>query len=120
MRPIDPAANVFRRTIGPQTCCSPVSRTCQGESYHGDEGSTVSSAVLARLFDQYSCGPVRFSGDENASYERHLVFDHVLDPENATLRERFEAFARAVRDLLSQRWLKTQDTYVRRNAKYVY
>src|SRR5262249_34830554 len=58
--------------------------------------------------------------DENASYERHLVLDHVIDPDTATDRERFEAFARSVRDLLSQRWLRTQSTYEKRNVKFVY
>lgn len=47
--------------------------------------------VRPEIPDQYECGPVRFSGDENASYERHLVFDHAIEPELATDRERFEA-----------------------------
>ena len=69
---------------------------------------------------QYECGPVHFSGDENASFERHLVFDHALDPRLASDRERFEALARSLRDLLTQRWLKTQQTHDRENPKCVY
>jgi starch phosphorylase len=75
---------------------------------------------LADLLKQYECGPVRFSGDPNASYERHLVYDHVVEPEAASPRERFEAVARALRDLLSQRWIKTQHTHDQENPKRVY
>ncbi len=72
------------------------------------------------LLHRYECGPVTFSGDPNASYERHLVFDHVVEPNAANLRERFEAVASAVRDLLVQRWLKTDATYDLENPKQVY
>jgi starch phosphorylase len=72
------------------------------------------------VLKQYECGPVRFYGDPSASYERHLVFDHVVEPERATVRERFEAVARALRDLLTQRWLRTQETHDRENPKRVY
>jgi glycogen phosphorylase len=72
------------------------------------------------LLKQYACGAVNFSGDPNASYERHLLFDHVVEPQAANLRERFEAVASALRDLLAQRWVKTQETYDRANPKQVY
>ncbi len=72
------------------------------------------------LLDRYECGPVKFSGDPNASYDRHLVFDHVVKLADSTPRERFEALAWSLRDLLSQRWLKTRDTYDRENPKQVY
>jgi glycogen phosphorylase len=72
------------------------------------------------LLKQYECGAVNFSGDPNASYERHLLFDHVVEPQAANLRERFEAVASALRDLLAQRWVKTHDTYDRANPKQVY
>jgi len=58
---------------------------------------------LNDLLKQYECEAVKFLGDPNASYERHLVFDHVVEPEGADLRERFEAVASALRDLLLQR-----------------
>src|SRR5712691_1820392 len=72
------------------------------------------------LLQHYACGAVHFSGDANASYERHLMFDHVVEPEAASLRERFEAVARSLRDLLVPRWLKTDATYERTNPKQVY
>jgi len=78
------------------------------------------SADVSKLLDQYGCGPVRLAGSDNALYERHLLFDHASALDRATQRDRFEAFARSVRDVLSQRWVLTEDTYDRRNAKRVY
>ena len=53
-------------------------------------------------------------------YERHLIFDDVVAPEAAGLRERFEAAARSVRDVLSQRWILTGSIYDRENPKRIY
>ena len=75
---------------------------------------------LKELLEQYGCGPIKFSGTEDALYERHLIFDHVLEPKKADPREQFEAVARSVRDVISQRWLKTEHTYERNNPKRVY
>jgi starch phosphorylase len=72
------------------------------------------------LLERFNCGPVKMSGDANAFYERHLTFDQVIPDAKATARDKYEASARSVRDVLSQRWLKTEDTYRRRNAKRVY
>src|SRR5215468_6953501 len=74
----------------------------------------------ADLLAQYGCGPVRFAGSADGLYERHLVFDGVLAPAAAGARERFEAFARSVRDVLSQRWVRTEQTYDREKPKRVY
>lgn len=75
---------------------------------------------LAMLRERYGCGPVELTGTDNALYERHLIFDNVVKRTAAGPRERFEAFARSVRDILSQRWLLTEDTYERENPKRVY
>src|SRR5215471_50429 len=74
----------------------------------------------ANPLDRFNCGPVNFAGTDNALYERHLTFDHVVALEAATRRDKFEAVARTVRDVVSQRWLKTEQTYRERNAKRVY
>jgi len=75
---------------------------------------------LAKIRQQYGCGPVDLAGSENALYERHLVFDNVLKPAAVGARERFEAVAHSVRDILSQRWVLTGDTYEREDPKRVY
>src|SRR5215471_15036975 len=73
-----------------------------------------------KLFKQYGCGPIEFSGSDNALYDRHLLFDNVVKLTAVDDRERFEAAARSIRDILSQRWLLTEDTYEREKAKRVY
>jgi starch phosphorylase len=78
------------------------------------------SDTVAALGRQYGCGPVELSGSADALYERHLFFDNVSDPASTDVRERYEAFARSVRDVLSQRWVRTEHTYERANPKRVY
>jgi glycogen phosphorylase len=72
------------------------------------------------LLEQYGCGPIRFSGHQDALYERHLLFDDVIDPVDAGARARFEAVARSVRDVVSQRWVQTERIYDRENPKRIY
>jgi starch phosphorylase len=69
---------------------------------------------------QYGCGPVQFAGTSEALYERHLLFDSDVELAAATSRDRFEALARSVRDILSQRWLLTKKTYEQKNPKRLY
>jgi starch phosphorylase len=82
--------------------------------------ASAESGGVTNLLAQYGCGPVQFTGTNDALYERHLIFDNVLNVDAAGPRERFEAFARSVRDVLSQRWVRTEETYDRENPKRVY
>jgi starch phosphorylase len=75
---------------------------------------------LQKLLRQYGCGPVAFTGTDDALYERRLVFDHAIDPREARPREQFEAISLALRDVLAQRWLKTRQHHDRANPKQVY
>ena len=75
---------------------------------------------LKEILQQYGVGPIQFSGTSDALYERHLTFDSVVDVKKASVREQFEAAARAVRDVVSQRWLQTERTYTEKNPKRVY
>ena len=72
------------------------------------------------LIAQYGCGPIRFSGTDDALYERHLLFDDIVAPKAAGPREQFEAAARSARDVLSQRWVRTESTYDREDPKRIY
>src|SRR6201984_200866 len=78
------------------------------------------STELSKLIKQYGCGSVQFTGTNDALYERHLVFDNVMDAAAIGDRERFEALAHSVRDVLSQRWIRTEETYDRTDPKRVY
>src|ERR1700687_1065365 len=80
----------------------------------------TSTSNASDLLKRYGCGPIQFVGREDALYERHLVFDRVINPKVAIARERFEAFARSIRDVLAQRWVLTKTTYERENAKRIY
>src|SRR5438094_888627 len=72
------------------------------------------------LLQQYGCGPVQFSGTNDALYERHLLYDNIVAPTDAGPREQFEAAARSARDILAQRWVRTEGTYDRQDPKRVY
>src|SRR5262249_9128420 len=82
--------------------------------------ATAGPPDVAKLLDPYGCGPIHFSGTPDGLYDRHLLFDNVADPAAVSPRQRFEAFARSVRDILSQRWIKTDNTYARENPKRIY
>lgn len=64
--------------------------------------------------------PAEFVGSASSLYDRHLLFDKAADPATASARDKFEAFARSVRDVLAQRWALTTETYARENPKTVY
>ena len=82
--------------------------------------SVTSPDIDPKLLERYGCGPIRFSGTAEGLYDRHLLFDDVVDPAEAGPREKFEAVARSVKDVLSQRWVRTEQTYKRANPKRVY
>src|SRR5215472_16284673 len=72
------------------------------------------------LVTKYGCGPVQFSGTDEALYERHLLFDSGVDLAQATARDRFEALARSVSAILSQRCLLTEKIFEQQNTKRPY
>ena len=72
------------------------------------------------ILRDYGCGPIPFSGGNDALYERRLILDHVIEPAAATPREQFEALSAAVRDVLTQRWIETGTRYDKANPKQVY
>ena len=84
----------------------------------GQQDAVRNAATLINT--QYGCGPVQIAGTDDALYERHLLFDNGVALEGATVRDRFEALARSVRDILSQRWLITEKTYEQQNPKRLY
>jgi starch phosphorylase len=69
-------------------------------------------------FARYECEGFEFH--DRDYYDRHVVFDHVVTMDGATQRERFEAVARSLRDVLAQRWIHTNESYDRANPKQVY
>ena len=60
------------------------------------------SETISKPRSPVALGPIALTGSKDSLYERHLIFDNVLDPAALGARERFEAIARSVRDLLSE------------------
>ncbi len=83
-----------------------------------DENTNIGSTQQQSASDEL--GSIPFSGGPDALFERHLLSDAVVLPSTAYDRQRFEALARSVRDLLSRRWIKTQRTYDQQNPKRIY
>lgn len=85
------------------------------------EISSMITAATPKKPDRHEGAAFRFADQpDHEQYDRHLVCDHVVSLEEADQRERFEAVARSLRDLLTQRWLLTQQTHDRENPKRVY
>jgi starch phosphorylase len=82
--------------------------------------ATPASPDAAALLKSYAISAALFSGSPDALYERHLKYDNIVEPETANTRERYKAAARAVRDILSDRWLRAHKTYARENPKRIY
>ena len=83
------------------------------------EGSGRQAAEAAEILERYGAGATRFAGAPDALYERRLKFDNVVEPDDSDSRERYEAAARAVRDIVTGRWLRTDETYARNNPKRI-
>jgi starch phosphorylase len=86
----------------------------------GAASATTEPDDASTLLSRFNVGPIQLTGGDNALYERHLTFDDVIALEDAGARERYEAFARSIRDGLSQRWIRTSKAYDRANPKRVY
>jgi hypothetical protein len=51
-------------------------------SKHKEDGASDVMTVDPgrKLLEQYGCGPIQFTGSADGLYERHLLFDDVIDP----------------------------------------
>jgi starch phosphorylase len=58
--------------------------------------------------------------DSSEWTDRYLLSDHIVDPSLARPRQRFEATAKLIRDLLAERWIKTRQARERGNPKRIY
>ena len=81
--------------------------------------ATMTASQGRECVDTNGYGPIHIFGAENGLFERHLLNDNVIDRTAADSRDRFEAFARAVRDILSERWVATEKAYNRFNPKRI-
>src|SRR5262245_39901056 len=60
------------------------------------------------------------SGREEDWTDRYLLCEHLVDPPAALPRQRFEAVARFIRDLVAHRWVKTRQARKTASPKRIY
>jgi glycogen phosphorylase len=71
--------------------------------------------VLERRLDRLG-----FTDRESSWPDHYLLTNQLLEPSMARPRQKFEAVACFVRDLLAHRWIKTRETRERENPKRIY
>jgi starch phosphorylase len=79
------------------------------------QGSSETTDALERRLKRLG-----FSQRDGGWADRYLLCEHIVDPALARSRERFEATARFIRDLIAHRWVKTREARERADPKRVY
>src|SRR6516164_10976121 len=77
--------------------------------------SKPNDGALQRLLDDMG-----LSGKDDDWTDRYLLCGHLVDPRQAKPRQRFEAVAAFVRDLVAHRWVKTRQARENAEPKRVY
>jgi starch phosphorylase len=77
--------------------------------------STTTDADLERRLIRLG-----LTGDDDDWTDRYLLCEHVVDPAAARPRQRFEAMARFIRDLVAHRWVKTRLAREHAHPKRIY
>src|SRR5436305_14537980 len=78
------------------------------------DGRTTEATMERRL------ARLDLSSKEQGWSERYVLFDHLVDPDLARPRQRFEGICKFIRDLLAHRWVRTRQVRERENPKRVY
>ena len=79
------------------------------------DGTPDTEEALDRRLQQLG-----LSGREDDWTDRYLLCEHLVEPAQARARQRFEAVARFMRDLIAHRWVKTRETRERLDPKRIY
>ncbi|HTW74927.1 MAG TPA: glycogen/starch/alpha-glucan phosphorylase [Steroidobacteraceae bacterium] len=80
-------------------------------TYHDRSGETALHRRLQRL---------GVEDQQDSWMDRYVLCHHLVDPQAALPRQRFEAIARFIRDLVAHRWARTRLSRMERRAKRVY
>ena len=81
----------------------------------GKSGTMTREADLTRRLERLG-----FSDQHSDWAARYLLCEQLVEPENARPRQRFEAVAKFIRDLLAHRWVKTREAREKENPKRIY
>ena len=79
------------------------------------ERKTAVDSALERRLERLG-----LAGQENAWADRYLLCNHLLAPQSAEPRQKFEATSRFIRDLVAHRWAKTQRVRQEAQAKRIH
>jgi starch phosphorylase len=75
----------------------------------------LTDSTLQRRLDRLG-----LTGKEDEWTDRYLLCDHLIDPATARPRQKFEAVAAFIRDLIAHRWVKTRQARETADPKRVY
>jgi starch phosphorylase len=81
---------------------------------------STETQILSEAVSKFTIAPTEIANTLHDFHQRHLLFDNGVDPAVTNVREHYEAFARSVREILSQRWVLTNRTYHHENPKRIY
>ena len=76
---------------------------------------STTDAALERRLERLG-----LTGKEDDWTDRYLLCEHLVDPPTAHPRQRFEAVAKFIRDLVAHGWVKTRQAREKANPKRVY
>jgi starch phosphorylase len=77
--------------------------------------SEVADPALERRLERLG-----LTGKQDEWTDRYLLCDHLVDPRSAKPRQRFEALAAFIRDLVAHRWVKTRQARETADPKRIY
>jgi starch phosphorylase len=84
---------------------------------------TISQTATSKIKDpalERRLERIGLAGKEDEWTERYLVCGHLVDPQQARPRQRFEALSAFVRDLVAHRWVMTRQAREEADPKRVY
>jgi glycogen phosphorylase len=73
------------------------------------------TSTMARRLDRLG-----LAGHEDEWAERYLLCQHLVDPQDARSRQKFEATSRFIRDLVAHRWMKTRRARAQAASKRIH
>jgi len=73
---------------------------------------STTDAALERRLERLG-----LTGKEDDWTDRYLLCEHLVDPPTAHPRQRFEAVAKFIRDLVAHRWVKTRQAREKANRR---
>jgi starch phosphorylase len=104
-----------RSALAARTSSGKKGQTSMRTATSGSSAADVKDPALERRLQRLG-----LTGKEEDWTDRYLLCYHLVDPQTAKSRQRFEAVAVFIRDLVAHRWVKTRQARERADPKRVY